>query len=81
MNSDQYAGWFVVDIRLLMFVLFISAFTTLGIVSLALKNRRWWEYLVAFISGFVIVFLLTVLTFNYVADYPVFAITEIFPFP
>ncbi|HIA05027.1 MAG TPA: hypothetical protein EYN66_24540 [Myxococcales bacterium] len=81
MNTDQYAGWFVVDMRLLVFVLFISAFTSLGIVALVLRGRRWYEYLVAFISLFVVVLIVVIMTFNQIADYPVLLIEEVFPFP
>jgi hypothetical protein len=81
MNSDQYAGWFVVDLRLLIFVVLISLFITLGIIALTLKGKRWYEYAIAFSSLFMVLLLVTILIFNHAADYPVLLIEEIFPFP
>ena len=81
MTGHTYAGWFVVDVRLLGFVVLISVFLTLGVLALFFRGRRWHEYLSAFVSIFVLVLVVTVLIFNKIASYPVFLIEEMFPFP
>ena len=81
MSPHTYAGWFVVDVRLLGFVVLISVFLTLGVLALFFRGRRWHEYVSAFVSIFVLVLVVTVLVFNKIASYPVFLIEEMFPFP
>ena len=81
MSSHHYAAWLVFDLRLLVFVVLISLFLTLGIVALAFKGKTWHEYLTAFVSIFVAVLLVTVIVFNNIAGYPVFMIEQVFPFP
>jgi len=79
--DSYYAGWLVWDARLLSFVILISVFLTLGIVALAFRGRRWHEYVTAFVSIFVTVLIITVFIFNEIADYPVFLLEDVFPFP
>ncbi len=81
MNSHHYAAWLVFDLRLLVFVILISLFLTLGIVALFFRGRRWHEYATAFVSIFVLVLLICVLIFNKIAGYPVFLIEDVFVFP
>ena len=81
MSGYTYDGWFVVDVRLLIFVVLISLFMTLGILALVFRGRRWHEYVTAFVSIFILVLGVTVLVFNQIASYPVFMIEEVFPFP
>ena len=80
-NGHTYAGWFVVDVRLLGFVLLISAFLTLGIIALFFRGRRWHEYVTGFVTIFIAVLVVSVLVFNRIASYPVFLIEAMFPFP
>ncbi len=81
MSTHHYAGWFVFDLRLLIFVTLISLFLTMGIVALAFKGKKWHEYLTAFVSIFFGVLILTVIVFNNIAGYPVFLIEQVFEFP
>lgn len=81
MNSNHYAAWVVFDLRLLIFVLLISLFLTLGIIALSFKGRRWHEYVTAFVSIFLGIGVLTILIFNEIATYPVFLIKDVFLFP
>ncbi len=81
MNNHHYAAWLVYDLRLLIFVILISLFLTLGIVALAFKGKKWHEYLTAFVAIFVAVLFVTVMIFNNIAGYPVFLIKEVFAFP
>lgn len=81
MSSHHYAAWVVFDLRLLVFVILISLFLTLGIVALFFRGRRWHEYVTAFVSIFVLVLLICLLIFNRIANYPVFLIEDVFVFP
>jgi len=81
MTQHHYAAWVVFDLRLLVFVVLISVFLSLGIVALAFRGRRWHEYVTAYISVFIAVLLITILVFNAIASYPVFLIEEVFQFP
>jgi hypothetical protein len=81
MSDYHYAAWVVLDLRLLVFVLLISGFVTLGLVVLFFRGRRWHEWVTASISIFFVMTVLAVFIFNRVAAYPVFLIEDIFPFP
>ena len=81
MSEHRYAGWFVLDVRLLAFVVLISVFLTLGILALFFRGRRWHEYATAFVGIFLLVLAVTLLVFNRILSYPVFAIEDLFPFP
>ena len=63
------------------FVLLISIFMTMGVVALFFRGKRWHEYVTAYLSIFTLVFVLTVVIFNQVANYPVFLIEDVFQFP
>ncbi len=80
MSSYTYAGWFVIDARLFIFVLLICFFMALGILALTFKGKRWHEYVTAFIGTFLVLLVVTVLVFNQVVGYPVFVIEEVFRF-
>jgi len=81
MNPYTYAGWFVVDIRLMIFVVLISLFTALGIMALTFKGKHWHEYVTFFLSVFVGVLFIAIAVFNAVASYPVFRVEEFFKLP
>ena len=81
MSGHHYSAWVVFDLRLMIFVLLISGFMTLGVVALFFRGKRWHEYATAFISIFCVVLVVTVLIFNHVASYPVFLIEDVFQFP
>jgi len=81
MTTHHYAAWVVCDLRLLIFVVLISLFLTLGVVALVFKGRRWHEYVTASVSIFLVVLIVTVVIFNGIAGYPVFLIEDVFRFP
>ena len=81
MSDYHYAGWFVLDVRLLAFVLLISLFVTLGSLALFFRGKKWHEYATAFISIYVVVSVCSILFFNRIVDYPVFLIEDLFVFP
>ena len=79
--SHHYAAWLVFDLRLLIFVVLISLFLTLGIVALTFRGRQWHEYITAFVSIFTAILIVTIVIFDHIAGYPVFLVEEIFEFP
>ena len=81
MEQHLYAGWFVVDTRLLLFVGLISIFLTASIITLFIRKRRWHEYVTIFFAMQALSFVLLMLVLNLIADYPVFRIESFFPFP
>ena len=81
MSPHTYAGWFVIDLRLFVFVTLISLFTSLGLLALFFQGKHWHEYVTAFVSLFLLVMCISILVFNQLASYPVFLIEDVFPFP
>ena len=79
--NGHYAAWLVFDLRLLIFVVLISLFLTLGIIALFFRGRRWHEYLTAFVSIYIAMLIVTILIFNGIASYPVFLVEDVFAFP
>ncbi|MFT5430088.1 MAG: hypothetical protein ACI9OJ_000761 [Myxococcota bacterium] len=81
MSQHHYAAWVVLDLRLMIFVILISLFMTLGIVALFFRGRRWHEYATASFSLFIVILIVTIVVFNSIAAYPVFLVEDIFQFP
>ncbi len=81
MEQHLYAGWFVADLRLLLFISLISFFLTTSVVTLFVRHRRWHEYVTITAALFLLSFLVLMGVFNLVADYPVFRVESFFPFP
>ncbi|NUN12782.1 MAG: hypothetical protein HUU55_04020 [Myxococcales bacterium] len=80
-NPYLYAGWFVVDVRLLSFVLGVSLLLTVGTVAMFFRGKTWRDYLAV---GLVIYFLavtVLIVLLNGLANYPVFRIESMFNFP
>ncbi len=76
-----YAGWVVLDVRLLLFVVLISLFLSVSVISLFVRNKRWHEYATLFVALYSITFLVLLVIFNGLARYPVFQVRALFPFP
>ena len=77
----RYAAWVVVDFRLLVFVLLVSGLAGAGLTALLVKKRMWQLYAATFLLTFIAIFVFLTVVFNAIADYPVFAIRSMFPFP
>lgn len=77
----RYAAWVAVDVRLLIFVVLVSALTAAGVAALVVRQRRVWDYAAVFVVSFVLTLGLSLLIFNGLAQYPVFVIESFFPFP
>lgn len=77
----RYAAWVALDLRLLLFLVLISALGALAICAIVLRERRWAEIAAVFALGFLGLFVGLVLVFNAIANYPVFVVESFFPFP
>ena len=76
-----YAGWFVIDMRLLLFAIAVSLLVTLGTVSMLSRGRDRNELLKIGTLFFLASVVFNVVVLNLVLDYPVFRIESFFPFP
>jgi len=77
----RYAAWVAVDLRLLIFVMLVSALTAAGVAALVVRGRRAWDYASVFVVAFALTLGLSLAIFNGIAQYPVFVIESFFPFP
>lgn len=81
MGQHLYAGWIVLDLRLLVFVVLISLFLTVSVITLFVRGRRWHEYVTIFVATYSLAFVVILAIFNWIASYPVFRVEALFPFP
>ncbi|MGM0574427.1 MAG: hypothetical protein ACQEXJ_01660 [Myxococcota bacterium] len=77
----RYAAWVAVDLRLLLFLVLVSALGATGTCILFVRRRHPLHLAAAFIVSFVALFAALVLIFNGIAHYPVFVVERFFPFP
>ena len=77
----KYAAWVVIDLRLFVFVLLISVLAGAGLTVLLVRKRQWRLYAANFIVTFFLTMVFLIAVFNAIAEYPVFAIRTMFPFP
>ena len=80
-NPYGYAGWFVIDFRLLLFTIVISLLVTVGTMSILSKGRTRNELLKMGVLFFIASVVFNVIVLNTVFQYPVFRIESFFPFP
>lgn len=69
--ASLYAGWIVVDVRLLLVVLLLSTGLSLMALGLFVRGRRWHEYVTLFVSFFSVLLVLCLLVLQ-LLGYPVF---------
>ncbi len=77
---QRYAGWFVLDLRLLVFVLLVGLLLTAGTLAIAFRKRPWPEIVSAGFSLFLLIAGGLIALLNGVVHYPVFRIESVFPF-
>ena len=80
-NPYGWAGWFVLDARLLVFVLVVSAALTVGTIALFFRGRGRSEIAGVGLGLYVFIVAVLIVFFNHLAGYPVFRVESIFPFP
>lgn len=84
MNDDssfRYAGWFTLDLRLLLTLLTFSAAVAVLIVALRFRGRRWDQYVSGFFAIFCLSLLASLLLTNFLAAYPAIRVETFFPAP
>ena len=81
MGQHLYAGWIVLDLRLLMFVLLAALFLTVSGMALFARGRSWHGYISIFVAGYSVCLLVFLFVFNVIVGYPVFRVDALFPFP
>jgi hypothetical protein len=79
--SWHYGGWFAVDLRLLLFILFISALTAAGTTALFSRGKTSAQLLALYLVSWVAIVTLSIVLFNQIASYPVFTLKSFFPMP
>lgn len=79
--SYGYAGWFVLDLRLLIFVLILSALVSIGTASLLCRDRPRGYFVRAGWVLFGLSLFLNIFMLSVFFDYPVFRIESFFSIP
>lgn len=82
MQSDNpyvYVGWFVVDLRLVLFVAGVSLLGTMGTLALFVARRRWHEMLAFGVALFVAAFVVLSTVLAVLVDRAPLLIESFFP--
>lgn len=77
----QYAAWVAVDLRLLLFLMFVSLLAAIGVCLILVRTRDWSKVIATFIVSFTLALGALITVFNVIAHYPVFQVQSFFPFP
>ena len=80
-HSWHYAGWVVLDLRLLIFLVALAFVGSVGVCLVVVKPWRWVVAVATFIVSSTLLFTALVILFNGIAGYPVFVIERFFSFP
>lgn len=78
-RGGLYAGWVVVDVRLLVFLVLLTLGISSLLLALLVRRRAWHEYVTLFISVSSLLFLLAVLLLQTILNYPVLVERDFFP--
>ena len=80
-HSWRYAGWVVLDLRLLLFLVALACVGSVGVCLVLVKPWRWVVAVATFIVSMAVLLTGLVILFNGIAGYPVFVIERFFTFP
>ena len=80
-HSWHYAGWVVLDLRLLIFLVALAFVGSVGVCLVIVKPWRWVVAVATFIVSSTVLLAALVILFNGIAGYPVFVIERFFSFP
>tara|TARA_B100000530_G_scaffold250635_1_gene164883 strand:- start:282 stop:554 length:273 start_codon:yes stop_codon:yes gene_type:complete len=80
-HSWHYAGWVVLDLRLLIFLVILACVGSIGVCLVLVKPWRWIVAAATFIVSTTVLLTALVIIFNGIAGYPVFVIERFFTFP
>lgn len=78
-RGGLYAGWILVDLKLLAVLVLLSVGIALLLVALVVRRRAWHEYVTLFTALTFILFALGLFLLQVVLDYPVFVERHFFP--
>ncbi len=78
-RSGLYAGWVLVDVRLLAVLLLLSVGIALLLLGLVVRRRAWHEYVTLFVAVASILFAVGLFLLQVIVDYPVFVERHFFP--
>lgn len=74
----RYAGWLLVDLRLLGASVVFSAAVAVIVLAIWFRGRRWDEYVVGFFAVFLLCWCAALLLTNAVASYPAIRLETFF---
>ncbi len=81
MATTRFAGWFTLDVRVVLILLVFSAAIALLVVALRLRGRRWDEHVVMFLAVFALVLVAATWATNWLAPMPAWRIETLFAVP
>ena len=77
-RAGLYAGWIVVDVRLLVLLVLLSCGLSMLLLALLVRRRAWHEYLTLFTAVTAILFGVGLLLLQTVLNYPIFVERDFF---
>ena len=77
----HYAAWVAFDLRLLVMLALVSLLGAAGACIILIRRRDWMQIVACFIVSYVITLSCLIVVFNTLAQYPVFVVRSVFPFP
>lgn len=80
-NHLRFAGWFTLDVRMLLTVLVFSTAVATLFLALRYKGKRWDEQIVGFFAAFALCLTATWVLTNLLAANPALRIETFFPVP
>ena len=78
-RSGLYAGWIVIDMRLLVFLLLLSSGISLLLLGLLVRRRAWHEYVTLHVAITTVLLIVGFALLQTVLHYPVFVERDFFP--
>ena len=80
-SGFRYAGWFLLDVRLLSATLVFSVALAIMVLAIWFRGRRWDEYVVGFVAVFALSLMGALLLTHGVAHFPALTVESIFSVP
>lgn len=79
--AKLYGGFFVVDLRLLLWLVMLCLLVAAGGVLVWQRGRAYRQLIPVFLGAFGLLFLIGLVVLHWVAGYPVFVIRSFFQLP
>lgn len=81
MEGWHYAAWIAFDFRLLVMLALVSLLGASGCCVILVRQRDWMQLAACFIVSYLVTLSCLITVFNTLAQYPVFVVRSVFPFP